>query len=456
MSKNAGGGIDRRPHRERCIVVHPELGTHAEEGRARASRLEEAAGLARAIDFDILHAEAFQIKRPRPATLVGMGVVERIQEIMTAAHDEDEDAAPPVIFVDATLSPVQQRNLERAWDAKVLDRTGLILEIFGARARTREGKLQVDLAQLSYQMGRLVRSWTHLERQRGGAGFMGGPGETQIETDRRLIREKIDRLKKDLLEVTRTRELHRAARRRSARPVIALVGYTNAGKSTLFNRLTFDDVTAKDQLFATLDPTMRALNLPSGRNAILSDTVGFVSNLPHELVKAFHATLEEVIEADVIIHVRDVAHPDTEAQKADVLTVLSELKVLPAPDEAESGKPLLEALNKIDMLDEETRIFVTNRARIGNMTAIPISASSGEGTAELMAAVDEILARGYITVRADLDFKDGAALAWLHERAEILERHDEADGIHLDIRIAPDIAARFEKTFEKPLRQLAY
>ena len=238
------------------------------------------------------------------------------------------------------------------------------------------------------------------------------------------------------------------------RPVIALVGYTNAGKSTLFNRLTFDDVTAKDQLFATLDPTMRALKLPSGRNAILSDTVGFVSNLPHELVQAFHATLEEVIEADIIIHVRDVAHPDTEAQKADVLTVLSELQVLPAPDEAEAGKPLLEALNKIDMLDEEERIFVTNRARIGNMTAIPISAWSGEGCTELMAAVDEILARGYITVRADLDFKDGAALAWLHERAEILERHDEDDGIHLDVRIAPDVAARFEKTFERQLRQL--
>lgn len=465
MSKRELGGIDRRPLRERCVVVHPEIGVEPLEGRERDSRLEEAVGLARAIDLEIVHAEAFQIKRPKPATLIGGGAVERIAEILESIVHADEDAPVPVIIVDAQLTPVQQRNLERDWNAKVLDRTGLILEIFGARARTREGRMQVDLAQLTYQLGRLVRSWTHLERQRGGVGFMGGPGETQIETDRRQIRVKIDRLKKDLEDVSRTRELHRAARRRVPHPVIALVGYTNAGKSTLFNRLTESAVIAKDQLFATLDPTMRGLQLPSGRNAIISDTVGFVSNLPHELVQAFHATLEEVIEADIIVHVRDVAHPDSEAQKHDVLKVMSELHVVaagpgidPGIENEEEGdtiihtKPMIEALNKIDMLDEESRLFVTNRARLGDQTAIPISAWTGDGCVELLNVVDEILTRHYLSYGLTLDYEDGAAMAWMYEHADVLSREDAEDGIHLDVRIAPDMAARFEQKFNTSLQ----
>jgi len=459
--QGAGGGIDRRPHRERCIVVHPEIGADAgfdpQGSREREARLEEAVGLAMAIDLDIAHAEAFTIKRPKPATLIGGGVVERISDVLHRLHHDDEEAAKPVIIVDAQLTPVQQRNLERAWESKVLDRTGLILEIFGARARTREGRLQVELAQLTYQLGRLVRSWTHLERQRGGVGFMGGPGETQIETDRRLIRQRIDRLKKDLADVSRTRDLHRAARRRVPHPVIALVGYTNAGKSTLFNRLTEAEVVAKDQLFATLDPTMRGLKLPSGRDAIISDTVGFVSNLPHELVQAFHATLEEVIEADVIVHVRDVAHPDTEAQKSDVLQVMAELHVVPAEgaanddDAVAHAKPVIEALNKIDLLDDEQRDFIANRARFGNQSAVPISAMTGAGCTALLDAVDEILTSHYLNRTIDLAFEDGAALAWLYERAEVLSREDGEAGVHLEMRIAPDVAARFEQKFDTPL-----
>jgi len=457
--QGAGGGIDRRPQRERCIVVHPEIApdaaSYSPDSREREARLEEAVGLALAIDLDIAHAEAFTIKKPKPATLIGGGVVERIADVLDNLHHADEEALKPVIIVDAQLTPVQQRNLERAWTAKVLDRTGLILEIFGARARTREGRLQVDLAQLTYQLGRLVRSWTHLERQRGGVGFMGGPGETQIETDRRLIRQRIDKLKKDLADVSRTRDLHRSARRRVPHPVIALVGYTNAGKSTLFNRLTAAHVEAKDQLFATLDPTMRGLKLPSGRDAIISDTVGFVSNLPHELVQAFHATLEEVIEADIIIHVRDVAHPDSEAQKADVLKVMAELHVVPAGpaanDDTAHTKPVLEALNKIDLLDEEQREYVTNRARFGNQVAVPISAMTGAGCAELLDLVDGILTSHYLNRTIELPFENGAALAWLYERAEVLSREDGEQGVHLDLRIAPDVAARFEQKFATPL-----
>ena len=457
MSKTrAGGGIDRRPQRERCVVVHPEIGAEAGDGREREARLEEAVGLAMAIDLDVAHAEAFTIKQPKPATLIGGGVVAHIAEVLERLHLSDEDAPKPVIIVDAQLTPVQQRNLERDWGAKVLDRTGLILEIFGARARTREGRLQVDLAQLTYQLGRLVRSWTHLERQRGGVGFMGGPGETQIETDRRLIRQRIDKLKKDLADVTRTRDLHRAARRRVPHPVVALVGYTNAGKSTLFNRLTEAGVVAQDQLFATLDPTMRGLRLPSGRDAILSDTVGFVSNLPHELVQAFHATLEEVIEADVIVPVRDVAHPDTEQQKADVLKVMAELNVVPADgaanDDDANTKPVVEALNKIDLLDDETREFVTNRARFGNQAAVPISAMTGTGCEQLLDVVDDILTSHYLNRTIDPPFENGAALAWLYERAEVLSREDGEAGVHLDLRIAPDVAARFEQKFETPLQ----
>ena len=289
---------------------------------------------------------------------------------------------------------------------------------------------------------------------------MGGPGETQIETDRRLIRQRIDRLKKDLEDVSRTRELHRSARKRVPHPVVALVGYTNAGKSTLFNRVTSADVTAKDQLFATLDPTMRGIRLPSGRDAILSDTVGFVSNLPHELVNAFHATLEEVIEADVIVHVRDVAHPDSEQQKTDVLNVLSRLRVVPrdviADDDDMLGKPMIEALNKIDLLDAESREFVINRAGIGNQIAVPISALTGDGCDDLLNAVDALLTRDHITARIELAFTDGAALAWLYENAEVLAKVDTEKTIRVDVRIAPDLAGRFESTFDIPMVPLPH
>ncbi len=459
MSKDRGAGIDRRPIKERCIVVHPDLSAQANEVRVKEARLEEAVGLALAIDLDVAHAAAFGVKKPRPATLLGMGAVESVAAAIDEATSPDDEK--PIAIVDAQLTPVQQRNLERAWDTKVLDRTGLILEIFGARARTREGRMQVELAQLTYQLGRLVRSWTHLERQRGGVGFMGGPGETQIETDRRLIRQKIDRLKKDLADVSRTRELHRAARRRVPHPVVALVGYTNAGKSTLFNRVTDADVMAKDQLFATLDPTMRAIPLPSGRTAILSDTVGFVSNLPHELVNAFHATLEEVVEADVVVHVRDVAHPDTDAQRDDVLTVMGTLGIVSASSPAETDKPtiqkpIIEALNKIDLLTDEERIFVINRARSGNEIAVPMSAQTGEGCDDLLSAVDDLLTHHYRTMRINLDFAEGAALAWLHEHGDVLTRDDGEEGITLTVRIAPEDAERFHAQFGKALSEITH
>lgn len=454
MTSSDIGFVDRRPIQERCIVIHPDVSGGADAARSLDARLHEAEGLARAINLEILHSDAFIVKRPRPSTLIGQGALERIASALEDIRHRNDDGADPVAIVDAELTPVQQRNLEREWDTKVLDRTGLILEIFGARARTREGRLQVDLAQLSYQMGRLVRSWTHLERQRGGAGFMGGPGETQIETDRRIIRQKIDRLKKDLVDVARTRELHRSQRRKVPHPIIALVGYTNAGKSTLFNRITEASVVAEDQLFATLDPTMRSLPLPSGRNAIISDTVGFVSNLPHELVNAFHATLEEVLEADIVVHVRDVAHPDSEAQKRDVLSVLGELKVLgKSSDDDETEKPMIEALNKIDLLTDEDRTYVKNRAEIGNQPAIAISAVSGDGCDDLLNAIDNILTEGYLSAEIALNYEDGAALAWLHERAEVIDRKDDEKGMTLSVRISPESAARFEQTFDTDIRR---
>jgi GTP-binding protein HflX len=423
----------KRPVTGRCLVVHPVLSERGGE-RAPEARLDEAMRLAEAIQLDVRQAEIINLARPRPATLLGSGAVERLG---AAVMGEDVD----VVVMDAALSPVQQRNLERAWKCKVIDRTGLILEIFGARARTREGRLQVELAALTYQRSRLVRSWTHLERQRGGFGFLGGPGETQIETDRRMIDNRIHRLKKDLASVRRTRGLHRAARRRVPYPVVALVGYTNAGKSTLFNTLTRADVSSRDQLFATLDPTMRGLKLPSGKTAILSDTVGFVSDLPHELVEAFRATLEEVMEADVILHVRDIAHLDAEAQRADVLAVLDNLGI----DEGAQLALVVEVLNKVDLLSPEQRDMAGRRASRANQPVVLVSAVTGEGCEGLLAAVDERLRRLRREIELSLGWEDGATLNWIYERGEILDRRDDEDQVHLRVRLDPADIARLEQ-----------
>ena len=429
--------------RERCIVIHPNVQGNASSSRTSASHLEECVGLALAIDLNVVASDVLNVTRPKPATLLGGGAVERVRD-----QAEHEVHGIDVIVVDAALTPIQQRNLERAWERKVIDRTGLILEIFGARARTKEGRLQVELAAQTYQRSRLVRSWTHLERQRGGAGFMGGPGETQIETDRRLIDQRITRLKRDLKDVTRTRSLHRQARRKVPYPIVALVGYTNAGKSTLFNRLTGSNVEARDQLFATLDPTMRGLDLPSGRSVILSDTVGFVSNLPHELVNAFHATLEEVMEADLIIHVRDCAHPDTEAQRKDVLQVLDELGVRKSDDNLmpEPGhSPMIEALNKSDQLDANQFDIVHKQISRSESPMYLVSAITGEGCEALLTAIDQSITAGYVTLQISLKPEDGAALAWLYEHGEVIERNDDDSSIELSVRMDSANAERFHR-----------
>ncbi len=412
-------------------MVVPILRTRNSIRRDAQARLEEACGLAEAIQLEVVLAQAPRVARPRAATLFGTGAVEALKA-------EFEDRRVDVVVVDGTLTPIQQRNLELAWRCKVIDRTGLILEIFGARARTREGSLQVELAALSYQRSRLVRSWTHLERQRGGFGFLGGPGETQIEADRRQIDTRIARIKADLENVARTRGLHRAARRRVPVSVVALVGYTNAGKSTLFNLLTHAKVPADDTLFATLDPTMRGVQLPSGRKIILSDTVGFVSDLPTGLVAAFRATLEEVLSADLVVHVRDIAHADSEAQKKDVEDVLRDLGL----ETEESGAPI-EALNKIDLLEPAQREAVIARAgRNPNLAAV--SALTGEGRDALLQAMDRRLAAGRRVYHYSLGPADGAAMAWLYEHGEVVERTEAADGgVRLSVGLGPADAERF-------------
>ena len=400
--------------------------------RAPQGRLDEAAGLALAIGLDVVHAESVALNRPQPATLFGKGVVERF-----AGFIEAQEVG--VAIVDAALTPIQQRNLERAWNCKVIDRTGLILEIFGARARTKEGQLQVELAALSYQRSRLVRSWTHLERQRGGFGFLGGPGERQLEMDRRIITDRITRLKSDLDRVKRTRELHRAARRRVPYPVVALVGYTNAGKSTLFNRLAGAEVFVGAQLFATLDPTMRRVRLPSGLEMILSDTVGFISELPTDLVAAFRATLEEVTEADLVLHVRDIARLDSEAQRRDVEDVLEELGL---GDRLEDE--IIQVLNKIDLLDADSRQFLRARAARGNGQVLA-SALTGEGLDDLLAAIDRRLAKGSRTVSLSVALVDGAAISWLYDHGQVLERRDDERFAHLRVNLDPADLARFHR-----------
>jgi GTP-binding protein HflX len=424
-----------QPTPERAFVIHTFLRNDAAGAASAANRLEEAVGLAAAIGLDVADAQTLGLARLHPSTFLGKGAVERLRE-EAAAADID------VIIFDTSLTPGQQRNLEKALDIKVIDRTALILEIFGARAQTREGRLQVDLAHLSYQRSRLVRSWTHLERQRGGAGFMGGPGERQIELDRRMIDDRIARLKKDLETVRKRRGLQRKSRQKVPYPVVALVGYTNAGKSTLFNRLTGAEVMAADLLFATLDPTMRSIDLPTGQKVILSDTVGFISDLPTQLVAAFRATLEEVTGADVILHVRDVSHPDTERQAESVHQILRELGL---EEQVEAG--LFEVLNKIDLLDPEQAEDIKRCVNGENAPRIGISALTGEGCTELLELLAVQLGAGRRTLEIDVALADGQSLSWLYDHGEVLGRQDHDMGTRITVALDPKDIARFYKRF---------
>lgn len=433
----------------RTLVIGPYLTSRAAARRAASgapesntrdfeARIEEASGLAAAIDIVLVASMIIPIAAPRPATFIGTGKIEEL-------HDYVENEDITLVVVDCALSPVQQRNLERALEVKVIDRTGLILEIFGRRARTKEGTLQVELAHLSYQKSRLVRSWTHLERQRGGFGFLGGPGETQIEADRRLIQERMIKIEKDLESVKRTRGLHRKGRDRAPYPIVALVGYTNAGKSTLFNRLTSAEVLAENMLFATLDPTARVTKLPHGAPIILSDTVGFISDLPTMLVAAFRATLEDVISADVILHVRDVSHGDTEAQAADVVTILRDLGI----DPDDHGR-LIEVWNKADLLSDEERQRLTGRMDSRPLAEKPVlvSAITGDGIVDLLTLIEKRVARASIVYSVALGPADGARMNWLYEDTEVLERRmTEEGGYRLAIRVLPEKEARLLKRF---------
>ncbi|MFT8419314.1 MAG: GTPase HflX [Acetobacter sp.] len=425
----------------RAAVILPwERSAHGQDVRAAEARLEEAVGLTASIGLVIVRKAVLLLRMRRSATLLGKGQIDSLR-IAVKADNID------VLVVDTKLTPAQQRNLETEFGCKVIDRTGLILDIFGARAATREGTLQVELAHLEYQRSRLVRLWTHLERQRGGFGFLGGPGETQIEADRRMIGERIVRLKKDLEQVRRTRGLHRQARKRVPFPVVALVGYTNAGKSTLFNALTGATVYAQDQLFATLDPTMRAIELPSGRQVILSDTVGFISDLPTELIAAFRATLEEVAEADIILHVRDIAHPDSATQKRDVLGVLQSM----AKDnmlEQDWPTRVIEVLNKVDLLGDQA-------AALHGEESVAISAITGDGLDRLLARIDQRITSGMEMVRYAMPLAEGAALAWLYQHGEVIDRQDREEETDITVRLLAEDRARFERQFRHIIPQMA-
>ena len=423
----------------RALVLHPFFTRHSPKGlndpsRSPESCLEEACGLAAAIDLEITDAEILSISTVQPATLFGKGQKDRLAETI-------KGRGVNLVFVNGTLSPIQQRNLEKAWNIKVIDRTGLILEIFGARARTREGILQVELASLNYLRSRLVRTWTHLERQRGGHGFLGGPGESQLEVDRRLIDKKIVKLKTELAHHRATRKINRASRERNAEKVIALVGYTNAGKSTLFNRLTGATVLAKDLLFATLDPTLKRARLPNGKSFILSDTVGFIADLPTHLVEAFKATLEEVQNADVILHVRDVAHPETEEQKRDVYSVLEQLGI------TEDDPRILEVLNKIDRLDDERRAILTHQLQRKKLVAL--SALTGEGMETLFSALQDWVSEDEEILETTLAHAEGANLAWLYAHGKVLERKDTAKGTRLKVSLTKANLGRYIQQVEK-------
>ena len=440
MSEKVRTQLDSRGDRARtrALVVGPYLTRAKDAGRAPIARLAEAAGLARAIDLEIVDSILIALSEVRPATFLGKGKVEEIAEIVKSGEIG-------LVTMDCALSPVQQRNLEKAWETKVIDRTGLILEIFGRRARTSEGALQVELAHLDYQKSRLVRSWTHLERQRGGFGFLGGPGETQIETDRRLIEERMRRIERELDKVKRTRALHRKTRQAVPYPVVALVGYTNAGKSTLFNRLAGAGVLAEDLLFATLDPTLRQIRLPHGAKALLSDTVGFISDLPTMLISAFRATLEEVTQADVILHVRDASHEDWEAQGRDVERILEELGV-----SGENRKPTIEVWNKIDALPFErlAGLRLAAQRKEGATSKTLVSALTGEGLDALLLEIERLLSEGRVTREITLDPADGEGLAWAYDHAEVLARATLPDGAQrLRLRVPPSRAGELERRF---------